>query len=195
MGLSLNQRGLFKDVIRDRKTGLKLTCGERIASRTEQEIFERLGTKWRSVDINPSRNYLACKLRNFSLPDHLTNVCRDPASRRLIYTHSFATRALDILLLPFCKSLYLEHPQYSDWRLIIPCNLQLPVLHATSANKVMLHVLISGFGFMACVAISHNLALATILAYCSLEQCLAASLRTKMERCQVRCLWSKIYQS
>ena len=47
MGLSLNQRGLFKDVIRDRTTKLKLTCGERIASRTEQEIFEKLGTKWR----------------------------------------------------------------------------------------------------------------------------------------------------
>lgn len=47
MGLSLNQRGLFKDVIRDRKTGVKLTAGERVASRTEQEIFEKLGTKWR----------------------------------------------------------------------------------------------------------------------------------------------------
>jgi DNA polymerase lambda len=55
-GYSLNQRGLYKGVIRG-KDGLKLTEGEYvvdvteagtiIASRTEQDIFDVLGIRWR----------------------------------------------------------------------------------------------------------------------------------------------------
>jgi DNA polymerase lambda len=45
-GYSLNQRGLYKGVIRG-KDGLKLTEGEIVASRTEQEIFDVLGVRWR----------------------------------------------------------------------------------------------------------------------------------------------------
>lgn len=64
-GYSLNQRGLYRGVIRG-KDGLKLTegisaetrmpvgetdrvTGEIIASRTEQEIFDVLGIRWRYV--------------------------------------------------------------------------------------------------------------------------------------------------
>ncbi|KDN44631.1 hypothetical protein RSAG8_05396, partial [Rhizoctonia solani AG-8 WAC10335] len=42
-GMSLNQRGLFQGVIRDPKTQRKTNNGVLIASRTEQEIFDRLG--------------------------------------------------------------------------------------------------------------------------------------------------------
>ncbi|BEJ01255.1 hypothetical protein CcaverHIS631_0511120 [Cutaneotrichosporon cavernicola] len=45
-GYSLNQRGLFRGVIRDRK-GNKTTAGEMVASRTEEEIFDVLGIRWR----------------------------------------------------------------------------------------------------------------------------------------------------
>ncbi|ORX39393.1 hypothetical protein BD324DRAFT_577128 [Kockovaella imperatae] len=45
-GYSLNQRGLSHGVIRG-KDGLKFTEGEIIASRTEQEIFDVLGLRWR----------------------------------------------------------------------------------------------------------------------------------------------------
>ncbi|KLT43747.1 hypothetical protein CC85DRAFT_243627 [Cutaneotrichosporon oleaginosum] len=45
-GYSLNQRGLFRGVIRDRK-GNKTTEGELVASRTEEEIFDVLGIRWR----------------------------------------------------------------------------------------------------------------------------------------------------
>ncbi|WVF67238.1 hypothetical protein IAT40_001986 [Kwoniella sp. CBS 6097] len=45
-GYSLNQRGLYKGVIRARN-GQKQTEGELVASRTEQEIFDVLGLRWR----------------------------------------------------------------------------------------------------------------------------------------------------
>ncbi|GMK59721.1 hypothetical protein CspeluHIS016_0803270 [Cutaneotrichosporon spelunceum] len=45
-GYSLNQRGLFRGVIRDRK-GNKIADGEMVASRTEEEIFDVLGIRWR----------------------------------------------------------------------------------------------------------------------------------------------------
>ena len=56
LGYSLNQRGLSTGIIRG-KDGLKQTEGESsaawlmigviVASRTEQEIFDRLGLRWR----------------------------------------------------------------------------------------------------------------------------------------------------
>ncbi|WVR09566.1 hypothetical protein IAU60_006635 [Kwoniella sp. DSM 27419] len=46
LGYSLNQRGLYRGVIRGRD-GLKQTEGELVASRTEQEIFDMLGLRWR----------------------------------------------------------------------------------------------------------------------------------------------------
>ncbi|KAL1405924.1 hypothetical protein Q8F55_007604 [Vanrija albida] len=46
VGYSLNQRGLSHGVIRDRK-GEKMTEGHIIASRTEREIFDVLGIRWR----------------------------------------------------------------------------------------------------------------------------------------------------
>jgi hypothetical protein len=49
MGYSLNQKGLFKNLLRDNKTKLKVTQGERIAGRTEEEIFAALGVKMRSA--------------------------------------------------------------------------------------------------------------------------------------------------
>ncbi|KAG9125877.1 hypothetical protein FRC07_005817 [Ceratobasidium sp. 392] len=42
-GMSLNQRGLFKGVIRDPKTQKKHNEGVLVASRTEREIFDHLG--------------------------------------------------------------------------------------------------------------------------------------------------------
>ncbi|KAG9101063.1 hypothetical protein FRC06_003406 [Ceratobasidium sp. 370] len=42
-GMSLNQRGLFKGVIRDPKTQKKHSEGVLVASRTEREIFDHLG--------------------------------------------------------------------------------------------------------------------------------------------------------
>nr|XP_019044000.1 hypothetical protein I302_07280 [Kwoniella bestiolae CBS 10118]OCF22930.1 hypothetical protein I302_07280 [Kwoniella bestiolae CBS 10118] len=45
-GFSLNQRGLYKGVLRG-KDGLKQTEGELVASRTEQDIFNALGLRWR----------------------------------------------------------------------------------------------------------------------------------------------------
>ena len=45
MGLSLNQRGLFANVIRDPKTGLKTADGIRLPLNTEEAIFERLGVR------------------------------------------------------------------------------------------------------------------------------------------------------
>jgi len=48
MGYSLNQRGLSTCVIRGEK-GQKLTEGEIVASRSEQEIFDVLGIRWRLV--------------------------------------------------------------------------------------------------------------------------------------------------
>ncbi|CAE6359952.1 unnamed protein product, partial [Rhizoctonia solani] len=42
-GMSLNQRGLFQGVVRDPKTQRKTNNGILIASRTEREIFDRLG--------------------------------------------------------------------------------------------------------------------------------------------------------
>nr|XP_019001289.1 uncharacterized protein I203_05994 [Kwoniella mangroviensis CBS 8507]OCF64750.1 hypothetical protein I203_05994 [Kwoniella mangroviensis CBS 8507] len=45
-GYSLNQRGLYKGVLRG-KDGLKQTEGELVASRTEQDIFDALGLRWR----------------------------------------------------------------------------------------------------------------------------------------------------
>ncbi|CAE6411940.1 unnamed protein product [Rhizoctonia solani] len=42
-GMSLNQRGLFRNVIRDPKTKKKTNDGVLIASRTEREIFDLLG--------------------------------------------------------------------------------------------------------------------------------------------------------
>nr|XP_019010474.1 uncharacterized protein I206_04943 [Kwoniella pini CBS 10737]OCF49255.1 hypothetical protein I206_04943 [Kwoniella pini CBS 10737] len=47
-GFGLNQRGLYKGVMRE-KDGTKLTEGELVASRTEQDIFDALGLRWRSV--------------------------------------------------------------------------------------------------------------------------------------------------
>ncbi|WWD03793.1 hypothetical protein V865_001849 [Kwoniella europaea PYCC6329] len=45
-GYNLNQRGLYKGVLRG-KDGLKQTEGELVASRTEQDIFNALGLRWR----------------------------------------------------------------------------------------------------------------------------------------------------
>ncbi|WWC91862.1 uncharacterized protein L201_006809 [Kwoniella dendrophila CBS 6074] len=45
-GFSLNQRGLYKGVIRG-KDGLKQTEGELVASQTEHDIFDALGLRWR----------------------------------------------------------------------------------------------------------------------------------------------------
>lgn len=45
-GYSLNQRGLYRNVIRNRKSE-KVTEGEIVASQTEEEIFEVLGIRWR----------------------------------------------------------------------------------------------------------------------------------------------------
>jgi hypothetical protein len=55
MGYSLNQKGLFKNLLRDNKTKLKVTQGERIAGRTEEEIFAALGVKMRSAARSVSR--------------------------------------------------------------------------------------------------------------------------------------------
>lgn len=58
MGLSLNQRGLFENVIRDPKTGLKTADGIRLPLNTEEAIFERLGVRWRELeaDADPRRS-------------------------------------------------------------------------------------------------------------------------------------------
>nr|XP_018261046.1 uncharacterized protein I303_06763 [Kwoniella dejecticola CBS 10117]OBR83204.1 hypothetical protein I303_06763 [Kwoniella dejecticola CBS 10117] len=45
-GYSLNQRGLYRGVLRDRE-GTKQTEGELIASHTEKDIFDALGLRWR----------------------------------------------------------------------------------------------------------------------------------------------------
>lgn len=45
-GYRLNQRGLYKGVARDRD-GKRVNEGELVASRTEQEIFDVLGIRWR----------------------------------------------------------------------------------------------------------------------------------------------------
>jgi len=51
-GMRLNQRGLYKDVIRG-KGGVKLTEGVKIEGEDERRIFERLGVGWReAVDRN-----------------------------------------------------------------------------------------------------------------------------------------------
>ncbi|GAA97279.1 hypothetical protein E5Q_03957 [Mixia osmundae IAM 14324] len=50
MGYSLNQRGLYADLIRDHKTKLKVTEGHIIASATEEEIFAILKVPWRPPD-------------------------------------------------------------------------------------------------------------------------------------------------
>lgn len=47
MGYSLNQRGLYADVLRDKaKRNEKVTEGRKVASRTEQEIFDLLKVTW-----------------------------------------------------------------------------------------------------------------------------------------------------
>lgn len=45
--LRLNQRGLYKDVIRDSSNRQKITEGELLEGRSEKRIFELLGVKWR----------------------------------------------------------------------------------------------------------------------------------------------------
>jgi DNA polymerase lambda len=45
-GFSLNQRGLYRNVIRNRQLE-KVTEGEIVASRTEEEIFDILEIRWR----------------------------------------------------------------------------------------------------------------------------------------------------
>ncbi|KDQ11196.1 hypothetical protein BOTBODRAFT_461341 [Botryobasidium botryosum FD-172 SS1] len=45
-GYSLNQRGLYKNVVRDPKTRVKTVTGTLIASRTEEDIFAILGVPW-----------------------------------------------------------------------------------------------------------------------------------------------------
>lgn len=45
-GYSLNQRGLYRNVIRNRQSE-KVTEGEIVASRTEEEIFDVLKIRWR----------------------------------------------------------------------------------------------------------------------------------------------------
>lgn len=47
-GMRLNQRGLYKDVIRG-KDGTKLTEGIRMEGQDERRIFELLGVKWREA--------------------------------------------------------------------------------------------------------------------------------------------------
>ncbi|ODN73397.1 hypothetical protein L202_07925 [Cryptococcus amylolentus CBS 6039] len=46
LGFSLNQRGLYKGVVRGRD-GIKTVAGDLIASKTEEEIFDILGVRWR----------------------------------------------------------------------------------------------------------------------------------------------------
>ncbi|ADV23887.1 conserved hypothetical protein [Cryptococcus gattii WM276] len=46
LGYSLNQRGLYRNVVRARD-GTKVLEGDRVASRTEEEIFHELGLRWR----------------------------------------------------------------------------------------------------------------------------------------------------
>ncbi|KIR24693.1 DNA polymerase lambda subunit [Cryptococcus deuterogattii 99/473] len=46
LGYSLNQRGLYRNVVRA-KDGTKVLEGDRVASRTEEEIFHELGLRWR----------------------------------------------------------------------------------------------------------------------------------------------------
>jgi DNA polymerase IV len=45
-GMRLNQRGLYKDVLRGKGTG-KVTEGELLESKSEKKIFEILGVPWR----------------------------------------------------------------------------------------------------------------------------------------------------
>ncbi|PQE06356.1 hypothetical protein CJF32_00002048 [Rutstroemia sp. NJR-2017a WRK4] len=47
MGMSLNQRGLYENVMRDRWTRKKVTEGRLVEGREERRIFERLGVPWR----------------------------------------------------------------------------------------------------------------------------------------------------
>nr|KIR88216.1 DNA polymerase lambda subunit [Cryptococcus tetragattii IND107] len=46
LGYNLNQRGLYRNVVRARD-GTKVLEGDRVASRTEEEIFHELGLRWR----------------------------------------------------------------------------------------------------------------------------------------------------
>jgi DNA polymerase IV len=46
-GMSLNQRGLYENVMRDRWTRKKVTEGSLVEGREERRIFERLGVPWR----------------------------------------------------------------------------------------------------------------------------------------------------
>ena len=45
-GMRLNQRGLYKDVMRGTQR-VKVTEGELVEGRDERRIFEILGVKWR----------------------------------------------------------------------------------------------------------------------------------------------------
>ena len=47
-GMRLNQRGLYKDVIRDQR-GEKMNEGAKIAGKAEEEIFDALGVPWREA--------------------------------------------------------------------------------------------------------------------------------------------------
>ncbi|OXH27539.1 DNA polymerase lambda subunit [Cryptococcus neoformans] len=46
LGYNLNQRGLYRNVVRA-IDGTKVLEGDRVASRTEEEIFQELGLRWR----------------------------------------------------------------------------------------------------------------------------------------------------
>lgn len=47
LGYSLNQRGLFGNVIRDpHDRRIKMNAGKLVASETEEEIFDILGVPW-----------------------------------------------------------------------------------------------------------------------------------------------------
>jgi len=51
-GMRLNQRGLYRDVIRG-KDRAKITEGVKVEGQDERRIFERLGVPWReAVDRN-----------------------------------------------------------------------------------------------------------------------------------------------
>ena len=67
MGLSLNQRGLFENVIRDPKTGLKTADGIRLPLNTEEAIFERLGVRCcRFIAVADFSGRMAVRIRLYA---------------------------------------------------------------------------------------------------------------------------------
>lgn len=54
LGYSLNQRGLYENLIRDKK-GNKITEGTRVPCATEEDIFNTLKVKWMCARKSVSR--------------------------------------------------------------------------------------------------------------------------------------------